>query len=117
MKRVFVFLTLSTTVAAFATHAQTTTGESVSVSNLEAPARTFFPHNWVRGYTDFSVAPSHNEPDLGRCMFPQPANAGGAASTCTAQPRYLYSGYIEVQPLGPTPDTHLFSFFEAQISF
>ena len=27
----------------------------------------FFPHNWVRGYVGFDVAPSHNEPDLGRC--------------------------------------------------
>src|SRR2546429_4559071 len=34
------------------------------------------------------VAPSHNEPDLGRCMFPQPASAGGVASTCTAYARY-----------------------------
>ena len=29
--------------------------------------RTFFPHDWLRGYVDFSVAPPHNEPDLGRC--------------------------------------------------
>ena len=117
MKRVLVILTLYTSVAAFATHGQTTTGESVSVSNLEAPARTFFPHNWVRGYTDFSVAPSHNEPDLGRCMFPQPANAGGTASTCTAYARYLYSGYIEFQPMGRTLARHFFLFFEPKFSF
>src|SRR5437762_8835414 len=117
MKRVFVFLTLSTTVAAFATHAQTTTGESVSVSNLEAPARTFFPHNWIRGYTDFAVAPSHNEPDLGRCMYPQPVNAGGTASLCTAYARYLFSGYLEIQPLARTPLRHLFLFFEPRFSF
>src|SRR5436309_9573488 len=111
MKRVFVFLTLSTTVAAFATHAQTTTGESVSVSNLEAPARTFFPHNWVRGYTDFSVAPSHNEPDLGRCMFPQPASAGGTASLCTAYGRCLLSGCVAAQPFGRTTAWLSFPFF------
>ena len=29
--------------------------------------RMFFPHNWVRGYVNFDVAPPHNEPDLGRC--------------------------------------------------
>ena len=29
--------------------------------------KTFFPHNWLRGYVDFDVAPPHNEPDLGRC--------------------------------------------------
>src|SRR5260370_33212061 len=26
--------------------------------------RMFFPHNSVRGYTDFSFPPPHNEPDL-----------------------------------------------------
>jgi len=52
--------------------------QSSSPAPSSAPAsRTFFPHNWIRGYTDFGVAPSHNEPDLGRCMFPQPASAGG----------------------------------------
>jgi len=65
----------------------------------------------------FSVAPSHNEPDLGRCMFPQPASAGGTASTCTAYARYLFSGYIEFQPLGRTPARHFFLFFEPKLSF
>ena len=56
-----------------------------------AERRLFFPHNWVRGYTDFEVAPSHNEPDLGRCAYPQPASAGGASTSCTAYARYLIS--------------------------
>src|SRR2546422_3252441 len=65
---------------------QTITNEAIgssghSVQRSQTPS--FFPHNWIRGYTDFSVAPSHNEPDLGRCMFPQPASAGGTTSTCT----------------------------------
>ena len=55
---------------------------------LAADQPLFFPHNWIRGFTDFGVAPSHNEPDLGRCMFPQPASAGGSASQCTAYARY-----------------------------
>ena len=29
--------------------------------------RAFFPRNWLRGFVGFDVAPSHNEPDLGRC--------------------------------------------------
>jgi hypothetical protein len=29
--------------------------------------KTLFPHDWVRGYVEYSVAPPHNEPDLGRC--------------------------------------------------
>src|SRR5437660_2788847 len=117
MKRVLVYLTVSMAVSAFAAHAQSRTAGSASVSNLAPPPRTFFPHNWVRGYTDFSVAPSHNEPDLGRCTFPQPTSAGGTASTCTAYARYLYSGYIEFQPLGRTLARHFFLFFEPKFSF
>jgi len=77
----------------------------------------WFPHNWVRGYTDFEVAPSHNEPDLGRCAFPQPAASGGTASACTAYARYLFSGYIEFQPLNRTYAKHIFFFFEPKFSF
>ena len=47
---------------------------AASASPAPAPAswgvpegRTFFPHDWLRGYMDFSFAPPHNEPDLGRC--------------------------------------------------
>jgi hypothetical protein len=80
-------------------------------------AASWFPRNWVRGYTDFEVAPSHNEPDLGRCAFPQPAASGGTASTCTAYARYLFSGYIEFQPLNRTFAKHVFFFFEPKFSF
>jgi hypothetical protein len=82
-----------------------------------AEPRLFFPHNWIRGYTDFQVAPSHNEPDLGRCAFPQPPNAGGSYSSCTAYARYLLSGYIELQPIGRTLARHFFLFFEPKMSF
>src|SRR5712664_2712191 len=117
MKRIIVILTAFFTVPVLASHAQTSPTESSRTSHLASQSRTFFPHNWVRGYTDFAVAPSHNEPDLGRCMFPQPASAGGSASTCTAYARYLFSGYIEFQPLGRTPVRHLFLFFEPKFSF
>jgi hypothetical protein len=80
-------------------------------------AASWFPRNWVRGYTDFEVAPSHNEPDLGRCAFPQPATSGGMASACTAYARYLFSGYIEFQPLNRTFAKHIFFFFEPRFSF
>ena len=81
--------------------------------------RMFFPHDWVRGYVDFGVAPSHNEPDLGRCS---PSHsvivlAGGASSNCTAYARYLLSGYLEVQPFGKTLARHLFLFFTPTFSF
>ncbi len=117
MKRILILLTAFLTVTIFAAHAQTTTAGSDHASRLASQSRTFFPHNWVRGYTDFSVAPSHNEPDLGRCMFPQPASAGGTASACTAYARYLFSGYVELQPLGRTVARHFFLFFEPRFSF
>src|SRR6266481_6317487 len=102
MMRIAVFLTAILAVSVFAAQAQNSITESGRQSDFVAQPRTFLPHNWVRGYTDFSVAPSHNEPDLGRCMFPQPASAGGTASACRAYARYLFSGYVELQPLGRT---------------
>src|SRR5256885_1195469 len=116
MMRIVIVLTACLTVSVLAAHGQTA-AESSRVSQFAPQSRTFFPHDWVRGYTDFSVAPSHNEPDLGRCMFPQPASAGGTASTCTAYARYLFGGYIEFQPLGRTPARHFFLFFEPRFSF
>ena len=94
--------------------------ETHLVSGKDSPimeSRFFFPHNWIRGYTDFDVAPSHNEPDLGRCVFPQPADAGGVNSGCTAYARYLFSGYLEIQPIGRTFARHLVLFFEPKFSF
>lgn len=117
MKKI-VLLGALLTFSALTAHSQT---NAAVVSNNVAPgaseSRTFFPPNWIRGYTDFAVAPSHNEPDLGRCMFPQPASAGGLASMCTAYARYLFSGYLELQPIGRTPVRHLFLFLEPRFSF
>lgn len=81
--------------------------------------RMFFPHNWIRGYADFSVAPSHNEPDLGRCSPSGTliASAGGASSPCNAYARYLLGGYLEIQPFGKTIARHLFVFFTPTFSF
>ncbi len=81
--------------------------------------KTFFPHNWLRGYTDFAVAPSHNEPDLGRCSQSQTVivAAGGANSNCTAYARYLLGGYLEIQPFGKTFLRHGFVFFTPTFSF
>jgi hypothetical protein len=103
--------------SAFTAHSQTTSALSNHATPVASKQRLFFPHNWIRGYTDFAVAPSHNEPDLGRCMFPQPTSAGGTASTCTAYARYLLSGYLEIQPLGRTPGRHFFLFFQPILSF
>ena len=81
--------------------------------------KTFFPHNWVRGYVDFDVAPPHNEPDLGRCSPSQAViiSAGGASSNCNAYARYLLGGYLEIQPFGKTFARHVFLFFNPTFSF
>src|SRR5260370_9035667 len=117
LKKIALLFTALMTVFAFASKSQTIAVDPSHATPPSEQSRTFFPHNWVRGYTDFSVAPSHNEPDLGRCAFPQPASAGGAASLCTAYARYLFSGYLELQPFGRTPARHFFLFFEPKFSF
>ena len=120
MKKIALILSALSLPWAPAAVSQTVNDEAVSSSSRTAdPSRpsVLFPHNWIRGYTDFAVAPSHNEPDLGRCMFPQPTSAGGTASPCTAYARYLFSGYMEIQPLGQTFGRHLFLFFEPRFSF
>lgn len=94
------------------------TTASVATSPVHrAESRTFFPKDWIRGYVNFDVAPSHNEPDLGRCAFPQPPSAGGAASQCTAYGRYFMSGYLELQPLGRTFGRHFFVFLQPTMTF
>src|SRR5438309_7564238 len=117
LNRITILLTALLTVFALASQSQTRTLDTSHAAKPPEQTRTFFPHNWIRGYTDFAVAPSHNEPDLGRCMFPQPGNAGGTTSQCTAYARYLFSGYLEIQPLARTPARHLFLFFEPRFSF
>jgi len=117
LTKIVLILSALLSISALSAHSQTKT---LATDHPPAPApkqSMFFPKNWIRGYLDFAVAPSHNEPDLGRCAFPQPASAGGAASACTAYGRYLFSGYLEIQPLGRTPARHLFLFIEPKMTF
>ena len=120
MKKITLTLFALSLTAVPSAVSQTFTNESANSTASPAqrpPSPALFPANWIRGYTEFAVAPSHNEPDLGRCMFPQPTSAGGSTSQCTAYARYLFSGYLEIQPLGRTPARHLFLFFEPRFSF
>jgi hypothetical protein len=120
VKHITLTLFALSVVAAPSALSQTVTNEetiSSSRSVQASPSSFLFPHNWVRGYTDFAVAPPHNEPDLGRCMYPQPVGAGGTTSQCTAYARYIMSAYIEIQPLARTPLRHLFFFLEPRFSF
>jgi hypothetical protein len=83
----------------------------------QSEGRTFFPPHWVRGHTDFGVAPSHNEPDLGRCSQAPAAEFGGASSPCTAFARWAMSGYVELQPFGRTFLRHVFATYDTQFFF
>lgn len=117
MKLHLLILSAALVLLAPSSHGQKASSLSLSASSREAKSPAFFPHNWIRGFVDAGFAPSHNEPDLGRCSFPQPASAGGTASPCTAYARYLISGYLEIQPLNRTIARHLFLFFEPKFSF
>jgi hypothetical protein len=133
IREILVLLCAIFTIAGISAHAQDATG-TVAVATEATPApvpapkpasfgvpegRMFFPHNWLRGYAGFDVAPSHNEPDLGRCSQSQTVivAAGGVNSNCNAYARYLLSGYLEVQPFGKTFARHVFVFFTPTFSF
>ena len=74
----------------------------------------FFPRNSVRGYVDFQVAPPHNEVDLGLCTL-EKTNPIYAISNCSAYARYVWSSYVEVQPIGRGPLQRMFIFFEPKV--
>jgi hypothetical protein len=112
--------TLSQTLAAPANTDASVASPAAKPGSWGVPeGRTFLPHNWVRGYVDFDVAPSHNEPDLGRCspVHSVIVAAGGTSSNCNAYARYLLGGVLEVQPFGKTFARHVFLFFNPTFSF
>jgi len=83
-----------------------------SMSTAAPKPAAWFPQNWIRGHIDFDFAGTHNEPDLGRCSFPQPVT-----SQCTAYGRYFLGGYLEIQPLNRTIARHIFFFFSPKFTF
>jgi hypothetical protein len=74
----------------------------------------FFPKGWVRGYTEFGIAPPHNEPDLDRCEA-SAGTAGGRSAPCTAFARFVGQGYIELQPVNVGPLRRVFLFSEPRL--
>lgn len=70
--------------------------------------RLLFPKNFLRGYVDFEFAPPHNEPDLGLCA--PPASTPSGRPDCAGYARYVWSGYVELQPFGRTVARRLFLF-------
>ncbi|HYL16546.1 MAG TPA: hypothetical protein VEV41_26155 [Terriglobales bacterium] len=78
--------------------------------------RLFLPRNFIWGYTQFDIAPPHNEPDPNICA----ANArefGGASAPCNAFARYMLWGYVEVRPFARTPLRRLLFFGEPRFLF
>ena len=72
-----------------------------SVSTPENGGRLFFPKNFVWGYTQFDIAPPHNEPDPNLCAA-DARSYGGTSATCNAFVRYMLSGYVEIRPFART---------------
>jgi hypothetical protein len=132
MKEIVLLLSAILAIAAISARAQDAVG-TVAVATPSDPGaaaaksaswgvpagRLLFPHNWLRGYVDFSVAPPHNEPDLGRCSQSHAVivAAGGATSPCNAYARYMLGGYLEIQPFGRTFARHVFVYFTPNFSF
>ncbi len=73
-------------------------------------SRMFFPQDSIRGYLNFEFAPPHNEPDLGVCTVPTSANA-----RCAAFARYVWGGYVELQPFGGPYVRRLFLFADPKM--
>jgi hypothetical protein len=123
----FMALMLAGTVAASAQEPSTSATESVTgvrrdqkyrrefahaFASYGVPEdRWFFPRHWIRGYTEFQGAPPTNEPDLGRCAQVPAGQFGGTTDPCAAYARYMFGGYVEVQPVGRTVLRHLFLFY------
>lgn len=76
--------------------------------------RQFFPRNSIRGFVDFQVAPPHNEVDLGLCVLTKNDPLAQRAA-CSGYARYVWSGYLEMQPIGRGPLRHAFLFIEPKI--
>src|SRR5215471_1083454 len=87
-----------------------------SPSSPVGGGRLFFPRNFIWGYSQFDVAPPHNEPDPNLCA----ANAGdygGKDAPCNAFARYMISGHFEVRPFAKTQARRLMFFADPVFVF
>ncbi|HEY1204617.1 MAG: hypothetical protein ABSH46_13280 [Bryobacteraceae bacterium] len=94
--------------------AQTNENARAQPKDAVAEDRLLLPHNFLRGYVDFEVAPPHNEPDLGMCA-PHVGPLAPGAQNCADYARYIWSGYVELQPFGRTPLKRVFLFVAPQL--
>jgi len=122
MKRLLwlpVFFILACAAWGQFTPAVSTPAVSTPVVSTPAPVdsgRLFLPKNFIWGYTQFDIAPPHNEVDPNLCA----ANSfqfGGANAPCNAFARYMLSGYVELRPFARTPLRRLLFFGEPRFLF
>jgi hypothetical protein len=77
-------------------------GAAKPFDKSEPQERWFFPSkNWIYGYTEFDIAPPHNEVDPNLCAA-NSGDYGGANLHCTAFARYVMAGQVEIRPFGKT---------------
>jgi hypothetical protein len=100
MKRAVLLAVLAAAVAA--------TAQQEPPKAVEG-GRLFFPKNYIWGWSQFDVAPPHNEPDPNLCAA-NAANYGGKDAPCNAFARYMLSGYVEFRPFARTPLKRLLFF-------
>lgn len=99
---IFVFVTLTVL-----SHAQDV---------VNGDGRMFFPKDAFWGYTQFEIAPPHNEIDPNLCA----GNAGaygGVNAPCSEFARYMWSNYVEIRPFGKGQFRRLMVFGEPNFLF
>ncbi|MGB9233312.1 MAG: hypothetical protein WCC04_02800 [Terriglobales bacterium] len=111
MNRVFVLLlllclscalTAQEPVASQISESPVKSGAAKRFGSSAAQERWFFPSkNWIYGYTEFDIAPPHNEPDPNLCAA-NSGNSSGENSQCSAFARYVMAGQVEIRPFGLT---------------
>lgn len=95
--------------------ALTLAGGAAGGENGGAPQdRLLVPRDFVRGYIDFQVAPPHNEFDMGLCVTTK-GDSNAHTPGCSAYARYMWTGYVELQPVGRGPLRRVFLFAEPRI--
>jgi hypothetical protein len=78
--------------------------------------KLFLPKNWIWAWTQFDIAPPHNEPDPNLCAA-NAGNYGGKDAPCNAFARYMLSGYVELRPFARTQLKRLLFFGQPNFLF
>lgn len=94
MKRAVLLIVLAAAAATAATAQQ-------QPSTPVEGGRLFFPKNYIWAWTEFDIAPPHNEVDPNLCAA-NAGNYGGKDAPCNAFGRYMLSGYVEFRPFART---------------